>query len=200
MTLLMMSVAFGGSKTTQAPATTQAPPTTQAPIITPRPATTQEPIITAEPVNMDGRAYASNGKLLLVNSEENVCSNWQSVANAEATSVASFARFTIDLMTLNAPIALIQMSQEFALDEIKHAKMALSLAGSSNVHTFGALPEHTIEFKPDLKAFVKDTFISGVAPELLAVAKAYAKLNSGKLKADELIFWEMVSKDEANHA
>ena len=47
---------------------------------------------------------------------------------AEHASVASFARHTLQLMTMSSPASLLVGAQEAALDEIKHAKMCYGIA------------------------------------------------------------------------
>lgn len=54
--------------------------------------------------------------------------HWAEVARLEHASVASFARFTLELMALGAPPDLLSEAQRAALDEIDHARVAWSLA------------------------------------------------------------------------
>lgn len=54
--------------------------------------------------------------------------HWAEVAALEHASVASFARFTLELMALGAPPDLLSEAQRAALDEIDHARVAWSLA------------------------------------------------------------------------
>ena len=48
----------------------------------------------------------------------------------EHASVASFARHTLQLMSMGAPATLLIGSQQSAIDEIKHAKMCYGIAKS----------------------------------------------------------------------
>jgi hypothetical protein len=55
---------------------------------------------------------------------------WTRVALAEHASVASFARFTLDLMAVGAPPDLLLAAQAAAADEIGHARIAFGLASA----------------------------------------------------------------------
>jgi hypothetical protein len=57
-----------------------------------------------------------------------LAAHWGEVAALEHASVASFARFTLELMALGAPPDLLSEAQRAALDEIDHARVAWSLA------------------------------------------------------------------------
>ena len=52
---------------------------------------------------------------------------WIKQAEGEHASVASFARHTLQLMSLGAPSELLMASQAASIDEIKHAKMCYGL-------------------------------------------------------------------------
>ena len=53
---------------------------------------------------------------------------WLEIARMEHASVAAFARFTMELMSLGAPPSLVIGSQQAALDEVEHARIAFGLA------------------------------------------------------------------------
>jgi hypothetical protein len=59
-----------------------------------------------------------------------VAAQWRENARTEHASVAAFARLTLDLMALGAPPHLISASNADAIDEIRHAELCFSLAGS----------------------------------------------------------------------
>ena len=46
----------------------------------------------------------------------------------EQASVASFARFSLDLLSVGAPADLVDDAHDAAKDEIQHAKLAFGLA------------------------------------------------------------------------
>jgi len=55
---------------------------------------------------------------------------WTEVAALEHASVASFARFTLQLMALGAPADLMADTQRAAADEVEHARLAYGLASA----------------------------------------------------------------------
>jgi hypothetical protein len=55
---------------------------------------------------------------------------WLRDALAEHASVASFARFALELMALAAPAELVQAAHRAALDEVVHARLCFALAES----------------------------------------------------------------------
>jgi hypothetical protein len=62
---------------------------------------------------------------------------WRDDALMEHASVASFARFTLQLLTLGAPPALVADAQRAALDEVDHAQRCFALAARYDGATLG---------------------------------------------------------------
>ena len=58
---------------------------------------------------------------------------WSEVGHLEHASVASFSRFSLQLMALGAPPALLKATQKATMDEIAHARMAYGLASAFQV-------------------------------------------------------------------
>jgi hypothetical protein len=65
---------------------------------------------------------------------------WLADAQMEHASVASFARFTLELLALGAPADLVAASQRASLDEIEHARLCFSLAARFGGRSFGPSP------------------------------------------------------------
>ncbi len=59
-----------------------------------------------------------------------LCDRFAETARYEHASVASFARFTLELLGLGAPSELVEASQHAALDEVRHARVAFALASA----------------------------------------------------------------------
>jgi hypothetical protein len=57
--------------------------------------------------------------------------HWTAVARMEHASVASFARFTLELMALGAPPELVLEAQRAAADEVDHATVAFAIASAA---------------------------------------------------------------------
>ena len=55
--------------------------------------------------------------------------SWTRIALMEHASIAAFARFTLQLMSLGAPAALVERATAAMADEIKHAKACFAVAG-----------------------------------------------------------------------
>lgn len=78
---------------------------------------------------------------------------WTRRARAEHASVASFARFTLELLALGAPPELVEAAQRAAGDEIRHAQVAFALAsayageaiGPSEIDIAGAVVSTSLE-------------------------------------------------------
>ena len=62
---------------------------------------------------------------------------WRDSALAEHASVAAFARFTLELLTLGAPAELIEETQRAMGDEIRHARLCFSLSSIFEGHAVG---------------------------------------------------------------
>ena len=58
----------------------------------------------------------------------------------EHASVAAFARFTLELLSLGAPAELVAASQRALADEIRHAKLCFGLATAYAGHALGPGP------------------------------------------------------------
>lgn len=56
--------------------------------------------------------------------------HWARIGAAEYASVAGFQRFAMDLMANGATADLIERAQRAALDEMRHARLALTLASA----------------------------------------------------------------------
>jgi hypothetical protein len=55
---------------------------------------------------------------------------WTKIALMEHASIAAFARFTLQLMSLGAPADLVERSNAAMADELAHAKLAFALASA----------------------------------------------------------------------
>jgi len=65
---------------------------------------------------------------------------WLDDARLEHASVASFARFTLDLLALGAPADLVADAQRAAADEVRHAQRCFSLATRYHGEALGPGP------------------------------------------------------------
>jgi hypothetical protein len=65
---------------------------------------------------------------------------WLDDARLEHASIASFARFTLDLLALGAPADLVADAQRAAADEVRHAQRCFSLATRYHGEALGPGP------------------------------------------------------------
>jgi hypothetical protein len=102
--------------------------------------------------------------------------HWLDVAALEHASVASFARFTLELLALGAPPALVADAQRAGLDEVEHAKLAYALASAYAGRRFGPGPLDlsgvglSVDRRKVLRALVNEACVG----ETLGVAEALA--------------------------
>ena len=59
-----------------------------------------------------------------------LAAHWTRMAAMEHASVASFSRFSLQLMSLGAPAALLAQTHQAALDEVGHAELAYGVASA----------------------------------------------------------------------
>ena len=112
---------------------------------------------------------------------------WRAAAAFEHASVASFARSTLELLALGAPLDLVERTQAAALDEVRHARLSLALArrsargGPTSGHAlaidddldaaFGPLPALPTRAASHARLAV-DTLVEAAVPETLAARSA----------------------------
>ena len=119
----------------------------------------------------------------------------------EHASVASFARFTLELMGVGAPPELLAAAQRAGLDEIDHAKRCFALAshyggrelGPGPLSVAGAVPAATLE--EVVMAVIEEACIG----ETLAAIEARAALAHATVPAVRETL-EVIAADELRHA
>ena len=119
----------------------------------------------------------------------------------EHASVASFARHTLQLMTMGAPPELLIGSQKASMDEIRHAKMCYGIAG-----TFlqANIQPSSLDIDGSVKALSSEEIIQSVIGEGCigeTISAVRAQLGSHYAKqpmVKETL--ERIASDETNHA
>jgi hypothetical protein len=126
---------------------------------------------------------------------------WLDDARLEHASIASFARVTLDLLTLGAPPDLVEAAQHAALDEIEHAKLCFALASRYAGRDLGPAPLSIggAVVDADWVAFATATVREGCVGETLGalVAAERARLAEDRAVKSAL---ERIAADEARHA
>jgi len=126
---------------------------------------------------------------------------WREVAALEHASVASFARFSLQLMSLGAPAELLADAQAAAADEVEHARLAYALAsayGGAPVGP-GPLALDGVAMALDLDGIVTSLVEEACIGETLGVAEALA---SADLTSDPVVreICQRIAIDEQRHA
>lgn len=126
---------------------------------------------------------------------------WLAVAEMEHASVASFARFTLQLMALGAPPALLAQAQQAAADEVEHARLAYGIASQLLGCEVGPGPlpldGFSVETSPEavMAALIEEACVG----ETLGVAEALHRADTATdpiLKAVHA----RIAADEQRHA
>ena len=128
-------------------------------------------------------------------------SRWLTLGEAEHASVASFAKHTLQLMSIGAPSELLAASQEASLDEIRHAKICYGFASTFLGSEFGPGPldvEGSLG-KMELKKIAQSIIQEGCIEETISAVEAHL----GAYTAQEPSIKEalgQIATDETRHA
>lgn len=126
--------------------------------------------------------------------------HWARIAALEHASVASFARFTLQLLALAAPPELVLAAQAAAADEVRHARIAYGLASKFAGHPIGPGPlrldDAAPSFRPEdiLSALIDEACVG----ETLGAAEARYTADRADPVLRDLLHG--IAEDEARHA
>ncbi|MCB9741496.1 MAG: ferritin-like domain-containing protein [Alphaproteobacteria bacterium] len=130
-----------------------------------------------------------------------LAAHWTEVAALEHASVASFARFTLQLMALGAPPELLAEAQVAAADEVRHAQLAFGLASAYADAPVGPGPLalEDLRVETDHAEVVRALVAEACVGETLGVAEALA---AARLCEDPEVKRHLtqVVEDERRHA
>ncbi|MRG93124.1 ferritin-like domain-containing protein [Polyangium spumosum] len=101
---------------------------------------------------------------------------WTEIAALEHASVASFARFTLQLMALGAPPELLFAAQTAAADEVEHARVGYALASRYADRPIGPakLDLSGVPLETDLRAVLGSLIEEACVGETIGAAEALA--------------------------
>ncbi len=134
---------------------------------------------------------------------QTLADHWVNNGLAEHASVASFARFTLQLMSVAAPAALVEASNLAGNDEIVHAKLCFGLA-----HKFGGkpmapgpfpIPNGTVHIAVDILEMAISVATEGCIGETLSVVRAAAQIELSHDPSVRQVLTR-IAEDEARHA
>ncbi len=130
-----------------------------------------------------------------------IAAAWAHDAVMEHASIASFARFTLELLAIGAPADLVWASQQAGLDETGHAKACFGIASRLTGRKLGPGPldvEGAVASN-DLAAIIAGTVKEGCVGETLSALLAEARAE----RADDPEIRQVlttISEEEARHA
>ena len=98
-------------------------------------------------------------------------SYWTETAQFEHAAVASFARFSMQLMAIGAPAGLVEATVQ--ADEIRHARIALGIASALADHELGlGLPiDGALDDAGDVRSMLVDTIREACVNETVSAAQ-----------------------------
>ena len=103
-----------------------------------------------------------------------LAAGWSELGLMEHASVAAFARFTLQLLSLGAPAALVEQSQQAMADELVHARLCFGLASAYADEPLGPGPlrtEHALDLS-SLEDIAALTLHEGCIGETIAALEA----------------------------
>lgn len=126
---------------------------------------------------------------------------WLAIARLEHASIAAFASLAARLVAAGAPVALLAQTYEAALDEVRHAQIAFSLASAYAGTTLGpgAFEAATgAATNGDLRSLALETFTDGCIGETAAAHQA--ELAAAAARDPEVASaLAQIAEDEARH-
>jgi hypothetical protein len=133
-----------------------------------------------------------------------VADEWLRDGQHEHASVASFARFSLDLLRFGAPPHLLLASQVAGADEVRHAQDSFGLAArfgekADGVHV-GYFPIERVDLTPTLTAMTNRTFEEGCNGESAAVVRIAYTLRFVHEASPVRAVLQQLLAEEARHA
>lgn len=130
-----------------------------------------------------------------------IAAHWAEAGQLEHASVASFARFTLELIGQGAPPELLAQAQRAGLDEIEHARRCFALASAHAGRSVGPgpLPVGGVEPADTLEAVMAAVIDEACVGETLAAVEARAALAHATCPAVRATL-EVIAADEHRHA
>lgn len=127
---------------------------------------------------------------------------WRRMGQAEHASVASFARFTLEMMALGAPAELVTQAIAAQQDEVRHAALCFGVASRFSATNVGPGPlaiDGALGASHDLRAILTAAVIEGCIQETISAAQVE---HAATLAADPALAKALreVADDEARHA
>jgi hypothetical protein len=159
---------------------------------------------TAKAVHQPDWAHSVAGEFEELNPSERskVAQGWLEAGLVEHASIASFARFSLQLIALGAPPDLIRDAALAQADEVLHARHCFSIASELAKHSVGPGPINLKDLwthPPTPKQVLLETLNEGCINETLAAAEAawLAERAQSAVLQQVLV---RIARDESRHA
>jgi hypothetical protein len=166
-----------------------------------RPFVVQGQALTAPEVQREDWALATSlSTALPFAARKSLAEAWREDARMEHASIASFCRFTLELLSLGAPPELLREAQRAGLDEIEHARMCFGIARTFSGQAWGPGPLAAVGVEARglfdaLRAAVHEGCVGETLAAGLAREQARRTTNPGLARA-----LEQIADDELRHA
>jgi hypothetical protein len=127
--------------------------------------------------------------------------HWTRIGLMEHASVAAFARFTLQLLALGAPLELVQRSTEAQADETRHASLAFQMASLYGAAAVGPAPLDLRGALDDLSlaSVLRTTIAEGCIGETRAALEASEAGRVATVPGVKSAL-ERIAADESEHA
>lgn len=131
-----------------------------------------------------------------------LAARWARIAAFEHASVASFARFTLDLLAVGAPAELVVAAQKAGGDEVRHARLCFGLASAFEGRPVGPgalrVPDEPGR-NTDLASLTAATVREGCVAETLAALEIAAAAEAARDPVVRDVL-QRIAADEATHS
>ena len=127
--------------------------------------------------------------------------HWTAIACMEHASVAAFARFTLELVSLGAPAELVEGAQRAMGDEIEHARLCFGLASAYGERAVGPGPL-SVEGALDGRSF-EDIVLTAMLEACVGETLAAVEAEDAAERATDpevRVVLARIACDEARHA
>lgn len=128
--------------------------------------------------------------------------HWLDIARLEHASIASFAKFSLELLLVGAPMDLVRDAQQAGLDEVAHAERSFAIAaayGGERSAARAMTELANVRPESDVRALVTAAIEEGCVSEMLGAFEVgeQAALATSPALADTLA---VIADDESRHA
>lgn len=132
---------------------------------------------------------------------ETLAARWTAAAAAEHASIASFARFVLQLLAVGAPASLVEAAQQAIADEVAHARACYAIAGAYGGCPIGPAPLDMTDVLGPMN--IADIAVAAVHEGCIGETLAALSAEIGGAHADDPAIratLERIAADERRHA